>query len=193
MRKITGPVWAALCGAFMVALLPMEAAQAQARSAGMPDNASAGKYGGGWECDRGYRERGGDCTAVDVPANAYATDRSYGLGWECMRGFRAVDKKACVPIAVPENGYLDASGDNWNCNRGYRKSGAACLAVMVPENGYFVDSPSGRGWHCDRGFRAVGDACVAVEVPQNAHLDYSGNAWECDRPYRRLQDNCTLP
>jgi hypothetical protein len=40
-----------------------------------PPNAHAKGYGDGWECDRGYRESGGSCAAIIVPANAYLTNQ----------------------------------------------------------------------------------------------------------------------
>ena len=51
---------------------------AQAGSVELPENARAKSYGSGWECERGYREDNGACTAVRVPANAYLANTSYG-------------------------------------------------------------------------------------------------------------------
>ncbi|HTE42571.1 MAG TPA: hypothetical protein VK629_17255, partial [Steroidobacteraceae bacterium] len=39
----------------------------------VPDNSRARSYGGGWECNRGYRRADESCKAVQIPANAYAT------------------------------------------------------------------------------------------------------------------------
>jgi hypothetical protein len=165
---------------------------AQGTPGEMPKNAHANSYGSGWECDRGYREISGACTAVKVPANAYATNRSYGRGWECDHGYREVNER-CVAVKVPQNGYLDASGDRWKCNRGYREVDETCVAVKVPTNGYLTDSLYGAGWKCERGYEVINDACVAVKVPENAHLDYSGNDWACNQPYRRQQGTCVMP
>ncbi len=92
---------------------------AQDGSINIPENASAKGYGGGWECNRGYRVNKGACAAIKVPANAYTTDASYGRGWKCLRGYRQIAER-CSAIRVPPNGYLDASGNKWKCNRGYR-------------------------------------------------------------------------
>ena len=73
---------------------------AQGGSVGMPQNAGAKSYGGGWECDQSYREVDGACTAVMVPLNAYLSATSYGTGWECGRGYREHDE-ACIAIDVP--------------------------------------------------------------------------------------------
>ena len=47
----------------------------------MPENASAKKYGSGWECDRGYRASKETCLALKVPKNAHL-DYS-GNEWKC--------------------------------------------------------------------------------------------------------------
>ena len=115
---------------------------AQSDSVGIPEHARAKSYGNGWECDRGYREVDGACTAVSVPANAYPTNVAYGRGWECDRGYQEV-AEACAPIEVPLNAYLKPSGDRWKCDRGFREVAEACVAVDVPPNGYLVDSSYG--------------------------------------------------
>jgi len=45
-------------------------------------------FGTGWECDRGYREVGGHCIRVVVPANAYYSEFSFGRSWACDPGYR---------------------------------------------------------------------------------------------------------
>ena len=49
---------------------------AQGGSVKLPENARAKSYGGGWECERGYREDNGVCAAIRIPANAYLTNKS---------------------------------------------------------------------------------------------------------------------
>lgn len=61
---------------------------AQVRAGDMPENASPNRYGGGWTCDRDYREADGICDAVKVPANAYPTDTSYAR-LEVQSGLRS--------------------------------------------------------------------------------------------------------
>lgn len=158
----------------------------------VPENASPSTYGSGWLCDRGYREVDEECIAVEIPANAYATNESYGRGWECNRGYRR-ERKACVIIKVPPNAYLDSpAGYGWKCNRGYRAVDEACVEIKVPRNGYLSGSAHGSGWKCDRGFQAVEETCLALELPANAHIDYSGNDWVCNQPYRKQQGKCWL-
>jgi hypothetical protein len=33
----------------------------------------------------------------------------------------------CIAIDLPENAYLDRSGNRWSCNRGFRLSDGACI------------------------------------------------------------------
>lgn len=109
---------ALLMGAIIAVLLLALPGVAQTTARAMPENASAKSYGGGWECNTGFRLNENDCVAVVVPENAYDTNRSYGSGWECLHGFRRADNAACVAVEVPEGGYLDPSGIRWRCLRG---------------------------------------------------------------------------
>ena len=43
----------------------------------------------------------------------------HNYGFYEMRG-------ACVEVNVPANGYINARGDDWRCDRGYRKEGDEC-------------------------------------------------------------------
>lgn len=187
-----------LCRAFLCLLLPailavsVVAGPASAGMGEVPANASAKRFGSGWECDRGFRESKGACVEISVPANAFATKTSYGRGWECRHGFREI-REACEAIPVPDNAYLDASGLRWNCKRGFREVDEACVAIQVPRNGYLTESTYGVGWTCERGYRATKTACQFIDLPPYAHLDYSGNDWECDKPFERKQDRCVLP
>lgn len=157
----------------------------------IPENATAKSYGNGWNCNMGYRESKGACTAVMVPDNAYPTNRTYGKGWECKRGFREYDKH-CQHIMVPENGYLDYSGTRVKCDRGYLMVNKICDAIKVPANGYLKDSSYGSGWTCERGYRENKTDCVALNIPENAHIGFSGNVWECNMPYIKKKNNCIL-
>jgi len=54
---------------------------AQAAPGEAPDNATATRYGSGWQCNRGFREVSGACIAVKVSDNGYATKSPYGRAW----------------------------------------------------------------------------------------------------------------
>jgi hypothetical protein len=61
-----------------------------------------------------------------VPSNAYLDEASYGPGWSCERGYEPLNG-ACVAIDLPDNAYLDRSGNRWSCNRGFQLSDGACV------------------------------------------------------------------
>ena len=130
---------------------------AQSGSVRVPDNAHARGYGGGWECDRGYRQVKGGCAAVKAPANAYLNNSAYGSGWECNWGYHQVDK-SCVAIEVPLNAYLNSFGDEWKCDRGYRARREACVVVKVPMNGHI--NFTGNDWECNRPYKRQQEKCV---------------------------------
>lgn len=121
----------------------------------IPQNAKVNYFGNGWECKRGYYQKGEACVAVDVPANAKLD--YFGHSWECKRGYiRNAD--SCIAVNVPSNAKLDYFGHGWECERGYFQKGNNCLAIQIPENArldYF-----GHGWECKRGYVQKGGSCV---------------------------------
>ena len=158
----------------------------------MSPNAQSRGYGGGWDCDLGYRVEGTECLALDIPENAYATGRSYGSGWACRRGFEEIGGTACQPIPVPENAFLRSSGYDWQCDRGYRQDRESCILIVLPDNAYLTDDTSGSGWSCERGFTAGSSNCVPIEVPVNGYLtnaDY-GDEWACERGFFEIDGRC---
>jgi hypothetical protein len=66
-----------------------------------------------------------------------------------------------VVVRLPPNAYLASYGDDWECDRGYRKSGDSCVIVEVPVNAHL--GFSGRDWVCDPGYRREGNNCVSNE------------------------------
>ena len=80
------PIAALVAALFTLVIGLSESLFAEGRSAEIPENATASRFGGWWTCDRGHRELHGACVAVELPANAFHTDASYGRGWECHRG-----------------------------------------------------------------------------------------------------------
>ena len=158
---------------------------AEAQGDGVPTNAHAKRYGGGWECDWGYRIAGQSCELISVPAHAHLN--AFGGRWDCDRGYRDIND-LCVPVEVPPHAFLNTSGHGWTCERGYQRNDESCVAVMVPADAY-LDS-SGDRWKCERGFRRSGAACVALVVPQHAHIGYSGNTWTCNPGYQQRGEMC---
>ena len=175
----------------LVVVLPF-AGSSQSLSAGIPENAVAKRYGGGWECKPGFRKANRSCVTVKVPVNAYATDLSYGSGWECNRGFKKDRRNACTAIKVPKNAYLNASGDGWKCERGYREINEVCDVVKVPQHGFLTDSSYGSGWECSRGYRPIDKRCAAINIPTNGYLNASSSDWKCKRGYRAANDACVV-
>ena len=164
----------------------------QSGTGSIPGNAHAKSYGGGWECDLSYRLAGDQCVAVIVPQNAFPTNQTYGAGWECHHGFQEVNGGTCVEVAVPSGGYLDASGQQWKCLRGFRKVGKTCEEIELPDHSYLSEDTYGSDWDCDRGYEANGNKCVAVVVPENAYLNSKGYGapWTCERGYIEADRKC---
>ena len=92
------------------------------------------------------------------------------------------------PPELPEHAYT-TFGDNWRCERGFKRVEGECQSVEVPEHAFL--SYNGDDWTCERGFRRVEDECQPVEVPKNAYLDSTGHAWACDRGFKREGNRCS--
>jgi len=68
----------------------------------LPANAQASRYGGKWECARGFERVQETCVVVKVPANAYLN--SSGKGWECNRRYIKANQE-CKTVQVPANAH----------------------------------------------------------------------------------------
>jgi hypothetical protein len=181
-------VLSSACALFLV----VAPAIAQSSAPPTPENASAKRYGEGWECNIGFRRDEDTCNAVVVPANAYETNRTYGLGWECLHGYRADDNTSCVEVIVPDGGFLDPSGKRWHCSRGYLKVDDICQEIALPANAYLSVASYRSGWRCERGFEVSGDLCTAIVVPENAFLNgvNYGRPWTCERGFFEQDGEC---
>jgi len=93
---------------------------------------------------------------------------------------------------MPANAFLSSSGNDWECDRGFRRSALECLPVQIPANAHEDDTAYGSGWRCNRGYRESNSRCVAVVVPKNAYPVQSiyGPGWECSRGFRTSQSGC---
>jgi len=85
----------------------------------------------------------------------------------CKKG-HIIKKNKCVKIKVPNNGKLDATGNGWVCNLGYKKNKDKCremtkkelIQKIKTERGqrskvirYLTEDP------CDRGLNECSDEC----------------------------------
>lgn len=151
----------------------------------IPTNAHKNPYGGGWECDRGFKQVGNECSRVSIPANASLD--ILGHDWECNRGFKRSGNE-CTKVNIPQNAGLDILGHDWECNRGFRRVGNECSKVQVPSNAGL--DVLGHDWECNRGFKRSGNECVKLTLPANATLDVLGHDWVCIKGYKRVSQEC---
>jgi hypothetical protein len=93
-------------------------------------------------------------------------------------------------VEIPENAKLNYSGNDWECHKGFYKSGSQCHSVEIPENAKL--NYSGNDWECHKGFYKSGGQCHSVEIPENAKLNYSGNDWECQKRFIKTATSCVV-
>lgn len=185
---------AAACLLFGASLLAVYAGvSSRADERAPPPNAHASRYGGGWECSRGFRQVEEACVPITVPANAYLN--SFGNDWDCDRGYMKDDQGlGCKAIEVPANAHVgdeDAFGTGWECDPGYREvGGRRCTRVVVPANAYYSEFSLARSWECDPGYRQEGQTCVRVLAPAHGFLVGARDEWACDRGFTKGADSC---
>ena len=54
---------------------------------------------------------------------------------------------------MPEHAFLNHSGNDWKCHRGFKRVAERCEEIPVPEHAFL--NHSGNRWQCDRGFKRV--------------------------------------
>jgi hypothetical protein len=62
--------------------------------------------------------------------------------------------------SIPANAKLNVFDNDWECQRGYRQSGAECIAVQLPQNAKL--NVFGNDWECTYGYRRNGNECIPV-------------------------------
>ena len=157
-----------------------------------PRNAQASRYGGGWECSRGFRQVEEACVSIKVPANAYLD--SFGNDWDCDRGYMKDDQGlGCKAVKVPANAHEEdeeAFGTGWECDPGYREDDNRCTRIVVPANAYYSGLSFEHGWECNPGYRQEGDRCTAVRPPVHGFLVGERDEWACYRGFMKSADSC---
>jgi len=129
--------------------------------------------GGGWSCNRGYREvNNQQCVEITIPRMHTLWTRV--MAWLVVRSRLSAKWTQRAWRLRAANGYLLRRRDDWKCDRGFRQQGNTCLLVHA-KNAYL--DGSGSDWKCDRGFRKEGVVCSSLTVPVNAYINYSGNDW----------------
>jgi hypothetical protein len=151
----------------------------------LPQNAHKNPFGGGWECNRGFKQVGNECQKVQLPANVVLD--ILGHDWECARGFKNTGGQ-CIKVQIPANAGLDILGNDWECLRGYKRAGNECQKVQLPTNA--VLDILGHDWECKRGFKRSGNECGKLTIPANASIDISGNDWTCNKGFKRSASEC---
>jgi hypothetical protein len=62
-----------------------------------------------------------------------------------------------VPIRYRENATVNPLGNDWDCDRGFRRAGSTCIAIRVPPNARL--NVLGNDFECNRGYRRMGSRC----------------------------------
>lgn len=127
----------------------------------LPSNSHANPYGGGWQCNKGYRKSGAQCVAVQLPANAQLN--VFGNDWECQKGYRKSDAQ-CVPMTADE---LRAQAERER-------------AILLELQRRRAQGVSGED--CETEYKTGAEVCVSVtDASLDCTEDFSRNTYQgCD-------------
>jgi hypothetical protein len=189
----TRPLVMSICMLFGASLLGASArVSSQVDDSLPPPNAQANRFGGGWECARGFRQVDERCVRIRVPANAYLD--SFGDEWDCARGYVKDDHDVgCKILKIPANAHAGDGGTfdaGWECDPGYREVSGRCARVVVPANAYYSQLSLDRAWECNPGYRQEGETCRAVRAPAHGFLVGDRDDWTCERGFTKRTDSC---
>ena len=92
------------------------------------------------------------------------------------------------PAPVPDHAFV-YFGDEWKCDRGFKRVADRCEEIQVPEHAFL--NYTGNDWSCERGYKRADGECRSLEVPELADLDFNGNDWVCDRGFKREGNRCS--
>ena len=115
-------------------------------------------YGRGWDCERGFRHLAGALRCHPGSSQCLPGRERLWSGLDLRARIQA-DRRHLHGGRSPANGYLDAAGSGFKCDRRFARSGQDCVAVIVPERGFL--QASGGGWDCEPPFRKRDEKCVA--------------------------------
>ena len=59
---------------------------------------------------------------------------------------------------MPAHAYLDSSGRDWVCERGFKRDFHTCVRLELPDHAHL--GYAGNRWVCDSGYRQEGQACI---------------------------------
>lgn len=79
-----------------------------------------------------------------------------------------IDDK-CIKFDVPSNAHITYSGNNWECNRGFKRGedNISCVEIKIPANATanWIGS-----FYCNSGYQRVGDECIRSEPVENSRF-----------------------
>jgi hypothetical protein len=163
-----------MSGVFMGGMSSLSLAQ----TGPVPANAHEKSYGGGWECNDGYRLDNGACLKIQIPDHAYAIQSSYGPGWECNYGYRE-SKGQCAKIRVPANGFLDSSGERWECERVIERPATPAKRSTSPNTVIWSTRPMAADGNANTGIvnpviPALRSSCQRMAIWRNDQMARAG-------------------
>jgi hypothetical protein len=143
----------------------------------IPRNAHPNPYGGGWTCDRGFRNNNGQCVAVQLPQNAELD--IYGSGWTCSYGFKQVGNE-CQKMSPAELAAYQKQIAEMQARR--RRVIGSSNTYTTGKGAEFSVAVRDADLNCNEGYSGAYDGCE-VEVRFRITTNYNGS----DTPTARVR------
>ncbi len=112
---------------------------------------------------------------------------------------KRIQEDGCEKFSVPTNAHLTYSGNNWECNRGFKLSEdkMSCISVFVPDH---ATANTIGSFNCNSGFKQslpsedgkkVNDKCVKVPDIKDGKFFQFGSDFYCVNGYKKNEQNRT--
>ena len=106
-------------------------------------------------------------------------------------------RMTCNKVIIPSNAQLSGTGDDFQCDRDFKRNGDLCEKLMLPANAHIA--AGGNDFDCNTGYTkdgdkqslASGDAkCIDAHKPANAKFFPQSDDWYCENGYVQNGDKC---
>ena len=94
----------------------------------------------------------------------------------------------CQKIVIPAHAQLSGTGDDFACDRDFKRVGDLCEKLILPANSHIA--AGGNDFDCNTGYTKEGDKCIDAKKPDNAKFFPQSDDWYCENGYVKNGEKC---